>query len=234
MNHLSFRREELQGAALPTTIYRIETSAGVRTLKVPVTRRHVAPGAVRFERAEAAASNGMVTGTGIVFDSDSLDLGDFVERIDRGATRKILASKPDVVVGFNHDPSQVLGRTSSKTARIWADAKGVHYSATPPETDYAANVRTLIERGDVSGSSFIFIPSEERWSEREDGSLLCTVTEIASLFEMGPVTFPAYQATDTYARLIAESEIKAKRTKAHRDLVARCRREAMTAKKTAA
>ena len=135
---------------------------------------------------------------------------DFVERIMPGAFDGVL-SRPDDVRGlFNHDPNQVLGRTASGTMTLSVDAKGLRYSIEPGDTTVAADTVSHIERGDVTGSSFAFIPTDV--SFRETAGV--TIREIRSvdLFDAGPVTFPAYPASttgvrsDDYAAIKAEAE----------------------------
>ena len=58
-----------------------------------------------------------------------------------------------------------------------------------------------IRRGDVSGSSFAFRISDERWS-KEGGDEIREIAGVDPLFDVGPVTFPAYDATSTGLRAV--------------------------------
>lgn len=122
------------------------------------------------------------------------------ERIMPGAFDGVLNS--DVRVLFNHDPNYVLGRTAAGTARIFADEKGLRFEATPPES--RADVIEAIRRGDVSGCSFSFSVGRDSGGEvvwREiDGMEIREIVKIGTLYDVGPVTFPAYTATDISAR----------------------------------
>jgi HK97 family phage prohead protease len=127
---------------------------------------------------------------------------DTVERIKPGAFDR--AAREDDVRGlFNHDENQVLGRTKSKTMRLNADARGLKYEITPPDTQVARDVVTVLERGDVDGSSFAFLPNIVTWEEQRnaDGSMLYIrwIDEVR-LFDVGPVAFPAYQSTEAGIR----------------------------------
>lgn len=158
---------------------------------------------------------------------------DTVERIKHGAFDR--AAREDDVRGlFNHDENQVLGRTKSKTMRLTVDGRGLQYEITPPDTQAARDAVTVLERGDVDGSSFAFLPNKVTWEEQRkaDGSMLYIrwIDEVR-LYDVGPVTFPAYQSTEAGVRaegpdsaVKAEFEAWSKRSKsgdavADRDLL---------------
>jgi hypothetical protein len=87
----------------------------------------------------------------------------------------------------------VLGRTPH-TLRLKEDNVGLRYEITPPDTQDGRDIRTLIERGDIRGSSFSFTVAKDgdTWEET-DGVILRTVTRVSTLVDVGPVTFPAYE-----------------------------------------
>ena len=132
----------------------------------------------------------------------SVDLGGFKERFMPGAFRKWLDRSPsdprgkaDVVAKFNHNDSQVLGRTINGTLDIQETDKGLIFRATPPaDTPTTAEVVPLIRDGYVYGSSFAFSLVDtrgEQWDEDPAGNVTRTITE-AALFDVSPVTHPAY------------------------------------------
>jgi uncharacterized protein len=132
----------------------------------------------------------------------SVDLGGFKERFMPGAFRKWLDRSPsdprgkaDVVAKFNHNDSQVLGRTTNGTLDIQDADKGLIFRATPPaDTPTTAEVVPLIRDGYVYGSSFAFSLVDtrgEQWDEDPAGNVTRTITE-AALFDVSPVTHPAY------------------------------------------
>ena len=132
----------------------------------------------------------------------SVDLGGFKERFMPGAFRKWLDRSPsdprgraDVVAKFNHNDSQVLGRTINGTLDIQETDKGLMFRATPPaDTPTTAEVVPLIRDGYVYGSSFAFSLVDtrgEQWDEDPAGNVTRTITE-AALFDVSPVTHPAY------------------------------------------
>lgn len=127
-----------------------------------------------------------------------------VERIMKGAFEKVL-SRPDDVRGlFNHDPNNVLGRTASGTMKLSIDRRGLIYEIeADPEAPLARQVLSTLKRGDVSGSSIAFIVDEEEWSEtKTEGGVSSIIRRIKSvtLFDTGPVTYPAYESTTSAAR----------------------------------
>lgn len=125
-----------------------------------------------------------------------------VERYSKDAFAEAVAG--DVRVLWNHDSSQVLGRTTAGTAKLWISERGLEYSADPPATQLGRDVTTLIARGDVSGSSVGMIVEKEEWS-REGQVEVRTITK-ASLLDVSPVTFPAYEGTTSGLRS-ADTEV---------------------------
>ncbi len=126
-----------------------------------------------------------------------------VERIMAGAFDRAVR-EDDVRSLFNHNPDFVLGRRrpggDAQTLSLSVDATGLRYAVRPPST--RGDVVEAVRRGDVSGSSFMF-SAESVWREieNEDGSVL-TIREIVgvTLYEVGPVTFPAYEQTTAGVR----------------------------------
>lgn len=126
---------------------------------------------------------------------------DVFERIMPGAFDRAVRDD-DVRALFNHDPSSVLGRSKSGTLRLSLDSKGLRYEIDPPDTQVGRDVLTILHRGDVSGSSFAFdILGETIRKETVDGKTryIRELTDV-KLFDVGPVTFPAYNAADSGAR----------------------------------
>jgi HK97 family phage prohead protease len=120
----------------------------------------------------------------------------FVEIIDARALDGCDMS--DVIGVFNHDPDQLLGRTRNKTLELTRTEDGglayrIPYDAQDPDHQ---RVMRKIERGDVDGSSFLFVAGEDDWQEEktDDGGSLYvrTVRQIGTLYDVCPVTNPAY------------------------------------------
>lgn len=127
--------------------------------------------------------------------------GEAVERIMPGAFDRALR-EDDVRALFNHDKSQLLGRTAAGTLRLAADAAGLRYEVSPdPDTELTRRVLSYLRRGEVTGSSFGFLVTDERW--RQEGGLVVREVLGVRLYDVGPVTFPAYPGTTAAAERAA-------------------------------
>lgn len=156
------------------------------------------PGSIQVERR--ADGPPLIRGHAAVFGKLSENLGGFREIIAPGAFDDVL--QDDVRALFNHDESLILGRTSAKTVRIGIDADGLTYDIDPPDTQYARDLLVSMERGDVRESSFGFKVARggDLWDEDDDGVLIRTITKVSRLYDVSPVTFPAYPDTDVAKR----------------------------------
>ena len=127
--------------------------------------------------------------------------GRFREQIAPGAFDNAL-KRSDIRGLFNHNPDMVLGRVKPGTMRVWADARGLHYDI-PSLPDSRADVAEAVERGDVDGNSFSFIVAERGDKfEMRDGVRVRTITEFEEILDLGPVTFPAYEAAKVSKRAL--------------------------------
>ena len=137
-------------------------------------------------------------GYAAVFDQLSEDLGGFQEKIAPGAfTKTILES--DVRALWNHDPNFVLGRNKANTLSLAEDAHGLSIIITPPDTQWANDLMQSIQRGDVDQMSFAFRTIKDTWTREEGKNPIRTLNEVA-LFDVSPVTYPAYPQTSIQAR----------------------------------
>lgn len=131
------------------------------------------------------------------FNTDSLLLGDFIERIAPTAfeiveKKKDLEGNPLETRGlFNHDPNHLIGRFPN-TMNLTVDKIGLKYEILLPES--RKDLEESVARGDLKGSSFSFVVAEggEKWT-REGGKSRRLVTRIKALLDCGPVTYPAYK-----------------------------------------
>lgn len=124
---------------------------------------------------------------------------DLWERIAPTAFNRALDERQDVRGLFNHDTNQVLGRTAAGTMRLTADQRGLRYEIDSPDTQTGRDTATVIRRGDVTGSSFSFRVRGQSFEDRDDGVTIRTITDV-DLYDLGPVVFPAYEATTTGLR----------------------------------
>jgi HK97 family phage prohead protease len=152
-------------------------------------------------RSEDGAEREYVVGYAAKFGVLSLDLGDFVERIDPGAFGLVAERrgrrKPlETRALWNHDPNYPLARYPG-TLKMSVDDVGLRYEFPVPDTSYGRDIASNIRAGIVKGSSFSFtVPSGgDSWAV-EDGRSVRTIQRIDSLLDVGPVTFPAYPDAD--------------------------------------
>lgn len=147
---------------------------------------------------EGSKSPGTMVGYAAVFEKYSADLGYFREKLQRGCfTRAISAS--DVRALVNHDASQVLGRKSAGTLRMVEDEVGLRVEIDLPDTTVGRDTAELIRRRDIQGQSFSFTTNIDQWDWSGETALR-TVVEVDQLFDVGPVTYPAYEETSTAMR----------------------------------
>jgi uncharacterized protein len=157
------------------------------------------------------------------------DLGYFEEVIERGAFDNALNKEYDIRCLFNHEAELILGRTKASTCNVFVNADGnLEYTWVPDyENPTHMSVVRSIMRGDITQSSFAFTIKEQKWSESTKyGSMgKRTITMIEDLYDVSPVTYPAYADTEADARSIValrdqEQEIEeAKRSQASADVL---------------
>lgn len=180
---------------------------------------------LELRAAEGESARPVIRGYGVVFNSPTV-YGDYLEMVAPDAFDDVDMS--DVRILFNHDPNYILGRTASKTARVGIDEQGVWYEVDPPK--WADGLVETISRGDVTQSSFGFAVATDRIQEMEDGRKLRVITKISRLFDLSPVTYPAYQDTEAVVRSLQErmeQEVSAGATAGEGNIAAtreRCRR----------
>jgi HK97 family phage prohead protease len=138
-----------------------------------------------------------IVGHAAVFNSPT-DLGWFREQIRPGAFAESVKAD-DIRALFNHDPNHVLGRNKAGTLRLAEDDKGLAIEIDPPDTQLARDLLVSMERGDVSQMSFGFYVEKQEWDETNPKSPLRTLIKVR-LFDVSPVTFPAYEDTDASVR----------------------------------
>jgi len=143
------------------------------------------------------------------------------EVVRPGAFRRAIAERQDVRALFNHDSNYVLGRTASGTLQLSEDAVGLLSDTDPPDTQTIRDlVLAPIARRDITQMSFAFTVRRgpevtttrdgvtvlenggERITRRFDGPRMYEDRELldVDLFDVSPVTYPAYENTDVALR----------------------------------
>lgn len=160
-------------------------------------------GAVTIEkRADGEEEKpAVIEGYAALFNSPT-EIGSwFREEILPGAFDDVL--KDDVRCLFNHNPNNVLARSQDGkgTLTLSVDSKGLKYSYETPNRTYARDLADAIESGDVSQSSFGFTVAESVWIENDDEETdLRQIKKVKQLYDVSPVTYPAYQDTSVAKR----------------------------------
>lgn len=156
-------------------------------------------GEVRAQQQEDQPTR--IIGYGSVFNIRSEPLWGFREIIKPGAFDDVL--NDDVRGLFNHDPNFILGRSTSGTLKVSVDERGLQYDIEAPDTQ---TIRDLVlapmRRGDINQSSFAFRVARDgdRWYEDEEGVVIREIHKFSRLYDVSPVTYPAYQAADSAVR----------------------------------
>lgn len=141
-----------------------------------------------------------LTGYAAVFNRYSQDMGGWVEQIAPGAFAKTISEsvtdQRDIFGLFNHNPDAILGLNSAGTLHMIEDEIGLRYEINLDNDHWGNTVRSKVARGELRGSSFGFsvIPDAVSWGLTEQGMPLRSV-RAAKLFDVGPVTYPAYLPT---------------------------------------
>lgn len=155
-------------------------------------------------RAEQSETGSIITGRPIVYDS-ATDMGYFDEIIERGALSK--TDLTDVRFLVNHDLSRIpLARSrrnnGNSTMQMIVDDLGMSIRVQL-DTENNSEARALysaVQRGDISGMSFMFSVNSQQWDDLESEHPTRRIKEIGSVVEVSAVTFPAYESTEIQAR----------------------------------
>ena len=147
---------------------------------------------------------GIVTGRPIVYNSRT-DLGYFDEIIEVGALDK--ADLRDVRFLVNHDTSRIpLARSrnnnANSTMQLSLDSEGmaIRVNLDTKNNSEARNLYSAIQRGDITGMSFMFSVEKEDWENLESDHPLRRIKQISNVVEVSAVTFPAYEDSSISVR----------------------------------
>lgn len=150
-------------------------------------------------RASEGDGSRYITGHGAVFNQEAEIWDGIFEVVRPGAFLNTINTE-DVRALFNHDPNFVLGRNRAGTLQLSEDEIGLAYRIlVNPQVTYANDLYASLQRGDITQSSYAFLPVSEKWTQREDGSELRELFAV-QLFDVSPVTYPAFVGADSQAR----------------------------------
>lgn len=153
-------------------------------------------------RAVTSEKDGLkkIVGHAAVFNREA-DLGWYVEKISPGAFTQTIA-EDDVRALWNHDANYLLGRNKANTLILREDDTGLYFEISTPDTQFARDLLVSVDRGDISQASFGFEVQKQSWEWVDDsrkGKDIRTLERV-KLWDVSPVTFPAYQDTDVALR----------------------------------
>jgi uncharacterized protein len=133
------------------------------------------------------------------FNSESKDLGGYKETIAPGAFSRALKEGGEVKCLFNHDSSQILGRTKNGTLTLSEDDKGLRFRCVLNKDDSAArDLHARVKSGLIDECSFAFTVPDggDEWDATGTKRTLRDV----NLLDVSAVTDPAYKETSVSAR----------------------------------
>lgn len=167
--------------------------------------------AFTFEvRADQNDEHGhFLSGQPIVFD-EKTNLGWHDEIIERGALDD--TDLRDVRFLINHNTDMIpLARSrnnnENSTMQMAVNDNGMAIRVDL-DTENNAESKALysaVERGDISGMSFMFTVDSDAWDDLESDHPTRRIRAIGKVFEVSAVTFPAYEATSIQARGLSDA-----------------------------
>ena len=161
-------------------------------------------------RAEETDRGKVLTGMPIVYD-ERTDMGWYDEVIDNNALAD--TDLRDVRFLVNHNTDMIpLARSRNNNANSTMqmeviEGKGMSIRVVL-DTENNAEAKSLysaVERGDISGMSFMFRVDSDSWEELDSEHPTRHIRSISKVFEVSAVTFPAYEATSIQARGLSDA-----------------------------
>jgi uncharacterized protein len=169
------------------------TDVEYRTTATPVQCRMYDPCTVRS-----------IGGYAVTFNSPSNPLP-FTEIVAPSFVERSLAEGfINVICRYNHDSNLVIGSVSNGTLRLAVDERGLDYTVDVPEWPGPPYILEMVQRGDVSHSSFTFradFDGGDVW-EYQNGSAIRTLVR-GDILEVAPCPVPAYSSSTLALRSLA-------------------------------
>lgn len=136
-----------------------------------------------------------IQGYAVLFNSESADLGGFIEVVKPNALDGVDLSQVQLIYG--HENNSILARADSGSLELKVDDKGLFFVATLADTNLANDVYADILAGNLKGMSFGFtIASDgDDWIFDEGDTAVHIVNQIDEVFELTVTPNPAYQDT---------------------------------------
>lgn len=153
---------------------------------------------VEFRDAGGGEKRPTIVGYASVFNSESRNLGGFIETVHPKAFDDVLSANPDVLGLYNHDKNKLLARSGNGSLKLAVDSYGLRYEMSLPATRDAEDVATMVKERLVTGSSFAFAVRKnggDVWSTDDRGMKRREIRSVGLLEDVGPVVRPAYDAS---------------------------------------
>lgn len=163
---------------------------------------------IEFRAEGENSEQRFVEGLGVVYDKEIEIWPGYREKIRKGAFKDALSSGNEIKSFFNHDRNQVLATTKSKPMLEITDTEqGLRFKAPIPPTTYGKDLEVNLKRKNVRGASFEFsVDDEGDIVTRDEHGVYHREIVKATIYEIGPVTNPAYPQTKVGLR--GEDDLK--------------------------
>ena len=162
---------------------------------------------VQLIRAEGEEKPSRIEGEAVRFNEWTTIGGGywgFDEKVDPGAFDKVLEGEHDVRALINHDPNLLCARSKNGTLKLTKTSTGLSFGFDVPDRQFARDYADAISTGDMDGCSFGFTIVRQEWTFANDENGLerdqRVILEVGELYDVGPVTYPAYANTSVSAR----------------------------------
>lgn len=158
-------------------------------------------------RSVEGESSRHIVGYALLFNTRSVQLGDFTEVIAPTALNQDILNRSDILCLLDHNIQKgVLARSRNGqgSLALTLDEKGLKYEFDAPATALGDELLEGVRRGDIANSSFSFTVARDNWEQLPDGTYLRTILEFAELFDVSPVYKPAYNETSVDCRGLEE------------------------------
>lgn len=161
-------------------------------------------------RAEESERGKTLTGQPIVYD-ERTNLGWYDEIIDNNALAE--TDLRDVRFLVNHNTDMIpLARSRNNNANSTMQMEVIEGKGMTIRVDLdtennaeAKSLYSAVERGDLSGMSFMFIVDGDSWEDIDTDHPVRHIRSIRQVLEVSAVTFPAYEATSIQARGLSDA-----------------------------
>jgi HK97 family phage prohead protease len=178
---------------------RVLTPENMEKMPISGVEKRVFVGEIELRASKKGSGPGEIVGYAAKYNKISQDLGGWVEKLAPGCFDDCM--EDDVCCLRNHGDDNLLGRTTAGTCILSLDDVGLKYTCDLPDTQCGRDTAVLVARRDMRGSSFQFSIAMDGQEWDWDGPKpLRTVKRVGRLYDVSPVTNPAYLDTDVDMR----------------------------------